>query len=155
MTLEEDAELAAIRAHLLNGRRPQLRREPYKDRHIERPIDPAELDPYDRLLYERSGPMSRAVLARCLFAWCQAEIGLEELRRWLDAGAGAWDADLAVKFREAGVPPEVAGARVLRSDGRPTGTTYIQLARQGGIEPETVRGIAERAGWRAPQEDAS
>jgi hypothetical protein len=154
VTLEEDAELAAIRAHMLNGRRPQPRRELYKDRRIERPIDPAELDPYDRLLYERSGPMSRAVLARCLFAWCQADVGIEELRRWLDAGAGAWDADLAVKFRQAGVPPEIASAPVLRS-GRDTGQTYFQLARQGAIEPETVRTIAEQAGWRAQREDAS
>ena len=154
MTLEEDAELAAIRANLLNGRRPQVRREPYKDRHIERPIDPAELDPYDRPLYERARPMSRASFARCLFAWCEAGFGFDELRRWLDAGAGAWDADLAVKFREAGVPPEVAAAQVTR-DGRPTRRTYLQLARQGGIEPETVRAIAERAGWRAQQDDVS
>jgi hypothetical protein len=53
LTPEEDAKDRALLAYLLAGRRPELRRASGRNRHqgyVERPADPAELDPYDALL---------------------------------------------------------------------------------------------------------
>ena len=145
MTPEEDAKDRALLAYLLDGRRPELRRASGRNRHqgyVERPVDPAELDPYDLLIWEQAPHLSRAELVRLVWDW-SALLTPRDARAWFAAGAGVSDLEIVRQFHDAGILPDLAGRGVLRL-GRPTGWTFLQMVRAGRMTAEEVRTIIGR-----------
>jgi len=142
----EDAEDRALLAFLLNGKRLQPRRDSHRSRqdHVERPVDPAELDAYQLLLWEQAPHLSRAGLARAWLEW-GALFTVQEARAWFAAGAQVHDLESPRKFHDAGVPPELAAEPVHRH-GQPIGRTFLDLVRRGNLTAEQVRDRAVRAG---------
>jgi hypothetical protein len=60
-------------------------------------------------------------------SWTMAGFDHEEATLWLDGGASPRHADLCAKFRDAGVPPEIAFAQLYRRGRQPASETLFDL----------------------------
>jgi hypothetical protein len=129
---------------MLGGKKMRPRKVPYRDRHVETPIDPAELDPYELLIYERAPELNRAAHAALVWDW-GAVFTLEEARAWFAAGASVHDLETPRKFKDAGVPPELAGAQVYVRD-RALNDTFFARVRDRIMTAEDVYRAAVAAG---------
>ena len=79
--------------------------------------------------------------------WAQAWFDLQEVRKWLHAGAGVGDGPGAAGLRDVGVPP-AADCLPLFDDGtlRPGRLALVTRVRLGNITARDARASLERTG---------